>query len=298
MNSESPHFGVLKYSSMNIGDEIQSIAAMRFLPKIDYYVHREQLNRFKCKNKPKVIMNGWYMWQVKNFPPTNDIDPLLISMHVRRRIRKRFIRPKARKYLIEHGPVGCRDLDTEKWLNENNIPAYFSGCLTLTLQRNPMIKRKDYIIAVDVSKEVEDTLRKRTQRPVYNIKRHLSPYFNQEERYKIAKILLAVYQSAHCVVTSRLHAAMPCLALETPVLLLDSNDNNLHNDGRFTGLKELCNIVKENDFLSDPNSYDIVTPPAIPPYTLLCGISLLKLVRNLQDITMKILLLTPMSSPN
>lgn len=25
-------FGVLKYSSINIGDEIQSIAAMRFLP--------------------------------------------------------------------------------------------------------------------------------------------------------------------------------------------------------------------------------------------------------------------------
>ncbi len=39
-------YGILKYSSQNIGDEIQSVAAMRFLPKIDYYCHRERLDQF------------------------------------------------------------------------------------------------------------------------------------------------------------------------------------------------------------------------------------------------------------
>ncbi len=257
-------YGLLRYSSQNIGDEIQSIAASRFLPHIDCLVHRERINEFRSDVKTKLIMNAWWMWRRRKFPPSKDIEPLLISMYIRKEIRRKFLTPKVKKYLIEHGPVGCRDKDTEEWLKSNDIPAYFSGCLTLTLQRNPLIKRKDYIIAVDVPEYIEDEIRKRTSRPVYNLHRIISPYFTQEERYKIAKILLSVYQSAHCVITSKLHAAMPSLALETPVLLLDSNDNNLYNDGRFCGLKELCNIVKEDDFMADKNSYDIVTPPRNP----------------------------------
>ena len=257
-------YGLLKYSSINIGDEIQSIAASRFLPKIDCLAHREQLKNFHSNLKTKLIMNAWWMWRPKNFPPSKDIDPLLISMHIRRESRKEFLTPDVKKYLIEHGPVGCRDIDTADWLNSNNISAYFSGCLTLTLQRNPLIKRKDYVIAVDVPEYIEDKIRKRTKRPVYNLHRLLSPYFTQEERYKIAKILLTVYQSAHCIITSRLHVAMPALALETPVLMLDSNDDNLNNDGRFVGLKELCNVVKEDDFMADKDGYDIDAPPRNP----------------------------------
>lgn len=269
-------FGLLKYAAMNIGDEIQSIAAMRFLPHIDCYIHRENTHKFHSDIKTKLIMNAWWMWRPKNFPPSKDIDPLLISMYIRRDIRKRILTEKTKKYLIEHGPVGCRDKDTEEWLKSNNIPAYFSGCLTLTLQRNPLIKRKDYIIAVDVPEYIEEKIRKRTKRPVYNLFRVISPCFTQEERYKIAKILLSVYQSAHCIITSKLHAAMPALALETPVLLLDSNDNNLHNDGRFFGLKELCNIVKEDDFMADKDSYDIDAPPRNPSLHLALRDKLIK----------------------
>lgn len=257
-------FGLLRYSSVNIGDEIQSIAASRFLPRIDCLVPRDKIKKFTSGIKTKLIMNAWWMWKPKNFPPSKDIEPLLISMHISRHIRKNFLKPDTKQYLIDHGPVGCRDRDTEEWLKSNNIPAYFSGCLTLTLQRNPLIKRKDYIIAVDIPHEVEQEIKKRTTRPVYNISRVISPYFTQEERFQIAKIVLYLYQSAHCVITSRLHASMPCLALETPVLLLDSNDEILHNDGRYTGLMDLCNTVKENDFMSDKNSYDIATPPRNP----------------------------------
>ena len=257
-------FGLLKYSTENIGDEIQSIAASRFLPRIDCLVQREKIKQFSSGIKTKLIMNAWWMWKPKNFPPSKDIEPLLISMHIRREIRKKLLTPETKQYFIKHGPVGCRDRDTEEWLKANNIPAYFSGCLTLTLQRNPLIKRKNYIIAVDIPDEVEEELKKRTTRPVYNISRVISPYFTQEERFQIAKIVLYLYQSAHCVITSRLHAAMPCLALETPVLLLDSNDETIHNDGRYTGLTELCNTVKENDFMADKNSYDIATPPRNP----------------------------------
>jgi len=34
-------YGVLKYSSQNIGNEIQSIAATRFLPQIDFKYNKK-----------------------------------------------------------------------------------------------------------------------------------------------------------------------------------------------------------------------------------------------------------------
>ena len=76
-------YGALKFNSTNIGDEIQSIAAQRFLPQVDYYIFREQMNKFTTADseKVKLIMNSWYMWRPENFPPSDSIDPLLISMH-------------------------------------------------------------------------------------------------------------------------------------------------------------------------------------------------------------------------
>ena len=49
-------FGVLKYSAINIGDDIQSIAAMRFLPRIDEYIHRDRMDKYRSSIKTKVIM--------------------------------------------------------------------------------------------------------------------------------------------------------------------------------------------------------------------------------------------------
>ncbi len=40
-------FGILKYSNYNIGDEIQSLAAGRFIPHINYYINRERTDLFK-----------------------------------------------------------------------------------------------------------------------------------------------------------------------------------------------------------------------------------------------------------
>ena len=54
-------YGLLVFKETdNIGDDIQSYAAERFLPKIDYYIDREHLNTFRSdsRNKVAVIMNA------------------------------------------------------------------------------------------------------------------------------------------------------------------------------------------------------------------------------------------------
>ena len=37
-------FGLLNYSeSYNVGDQVQSLAAKQFLPRVDYYIDRDNL---------------------------------------------------------------------------------------------------------------------------------------------------------------------------------------------------------------------------------------------------------------
>lgn len=259
-------YGLLRYSSINIGDEIQSIAASRFLPRVDRYIRRERISKYKSSKKTKLIMNAWWMWNQRFFPPSEDIEPLLISMYIRAAIRDTFLTDKTKKYLIEHGPVGCRDKSTEKYLQENGIPAYFSGCLTLTLEKNPEIKKRDFILTVDIPEYIQNEIRKRTSRPVYNISRMLFPICSGFDRFRLANAMLNLYQSAHCVVSRRLHVAMPSLAFETPFLLLDTNDNTVLNDPRFEGVIELCNYYKEIDFIYNKDLYDFDNPPPNPPH--------------------------------
>ena len=78
-------YGLLVFKeSVNIGDDIQSYAAQRFLPTIDYYIDRESLNTFKAdKNESvAVIMNAWYMYHKYNWPPSPYINPCFLSIHI------------------------------------------------------------------------------------------------------------------------------------------------------------------------------------------------------------------------
>ncbi len=262
---EENKYGVLKYSAINIGDDIQSIAAMRYLPRIDEYIHRDRVDVFKSDKKVKTIMNAAWMLEPKHMPPSEDIDPLLISMHLKMVTRKAMT-PKLKQYFINHAPVGCRDTDTMEYLNSLGIPAYFSGCITLTIRKNPEIKRQNYILTVDMPKYIQDEIKKRTKRPVYNVSRLMNVYFNQYERFKVAKMALYMYHSAHCIVTRAIHAGLPSLAFDTPVLMLDLKTKPFDNrrDPRYYGLIEFFNPVKEIDFLNNKDIYDFENPPENP----------------------------------
>ena len=275
----------MKYMSLNIGDEIQSIAAKRFLPHIDDYVFRERLNSFRTasafKSEPvqkfKIILNGWYMHVPQNFPPSIAIEPLLISMHFDKNIR-RFILNKAENvnYLKEHGPVGCRDIDTMNFLLEHGIPAYHSGCLTLTLTENKIIKasaNRDYVLCVDVPDEVIIYVKSKTNKPVYALSKIVNPYVESIERLELAKIYLYMYHNASAVITSNLHTALPCLAMNTSVCLLNNDDRE-----RFSGLEELVNHYPQSDFLA--GAYDINNPPENPRDFIAFRDSLINTCRN------------------
>lgn len=76
-------YGLLYYKDTdNIGDDIQSYAQSRFLPRIDYMIDREKIEQFIPNKKEYVctIMNAWYIHDKYNFNFSPYIYPLFISM--------------------------------------------------------------------------------------------------------------------------------------------------------------------------------------------------------------------------
>lgn len=269
-------YGVLvhKYTH-NIGDDIQSYATSLFLPRVDYMIDREELDTFQSENNElvAVIMNAWFLWKKWNWPPSNCIIPKLTGVHVASwgidnwgsPIKDEFFDGIGGEWLNSYGPVGCRDNHTLEICKKYGIDAYLSGCITLTLPKQEKIKsEKEYICLVDLPYMVERKLRKQAKRCNLDAKviRHTLDYDSDnltwQERKEKVEELLTIYQNAKCVITIRLHAALPCLAMEVPVLCI--RDDIKEND-RFSPYNDFLNCATFKDFLSGKYKYDIINPP-------------------------------------
>ena len=119
---------ILNFATDNIGDDIQSYAAAQFLPSIDCVIDRESLDRFDNSDEPvKAIMNGWYMYDKFNWPPSADIDPLWVSVHISEAdnfgIGEKFLSGPGGEYLRQYAPIGARDESTLEMFRRNGIDA-------------------------------------------------------------------------------------------------------------------------------------------------------------------------------
>ncbi len=255
-NGENIRYALLSYTPVNgyynIGDYIQSYAASRFLPRIDFFINREELHLYDGP-PVKIILNGWFMNRPENFPPSKNIIPLFVSFHI---AKEEMLTTKALEYLKKYEPIGCRDLYTKKLLKNKGIKAYFSGCLTLTLPKN-RTEERNKIFCVDiganfaVSGKVAEKARSNVikylknfysgkELKIINETKHDTPFFKcDNDAFEYTENLLKEYSSAKIVITSRLHTALPCLAMGTPVLFLNFNKN----DNRFGGLLDLFNLI-------------------------------------------------------
>lgn len=298
----------------NIGDYIQSVAQEQFWKHVDCYVEREALNTIESREPIKVIMNGWYMWNPNNFPPTSCINPLFVSMHINSKIEHEFLRTEVVDYLKKYEPIGARDKGTQRMLERHGVESYFSACLTLTLGMTYKTEKKnEKIIFVDpyiFRKETPKLIAKSLVKACWHLLKHplkthrlakkinyditrISNYsrwldrhlcmasfykmyrevfdddflFNAEyvshsinnvgvsndDKMEMARELICKYAKAKLVVTSRIHAALPCLGIETPVIFIPSQglDSTRENAGRFEGLEDFFHIIRwENNKLT------------------------------------------------
>ena len=284
---------------INIGDYIQALAAKQFLPSTDILLEREtDLKRYDGE-EVKMIMNGWYMNHPENWPPSENVKPLFVALHINRCGLPGFLSDESIAYFKKHEPVGCRDTKSAKLLQDRGVEAYFSGCMTLTLgQKYKETKRdgKVYVVepycltagllehhkaqvlktALFLSTHFSD-VRKITKHKeggvsfkslfydAYFLKEYSkvfdrkmlveAEYINQynfdiqkryptqQDKLDYAEALVRKYAKAACVITSRIHCALPCLGLETPVVFVELKGDSDYSTDRFGGLIDLFNVM-------------------------------------------------------
>ena len=262
-------YGVISYpKSINMGDEVQSVAARRLLPRVDHYIDRDTINKPVTEEKVKLICNGWFTDNPNIWPPAKNLIPLFISFHLTRSNKsyKLLASKELKDYYKQFGPVGCRDLGTLDLFKKNGIDAYYSGDLTLTLE-NKFTERNEDILLVDPLRHnyrpgyrehiVNQLVPKKYRDQVKHIKqRRVNLDASVEERFEDAEKLIEMYSKAKIVITSRIHCALPCLALGTPVYFIKAGYHSVLyslND-RFEGVLDMFRVINEDAFPYSSNS--------------------------------------------
>ena len=197
---------LLHYTSRNLGDDIQAFAVRSFVGG-DRTLDRDRLQQ----DSPRCdfVLFGWPL-QSRQWPPSPKLRTHPISIHVTL---------AARDLLAEHidwwrplETISCRDTSTAAFFLNHDIRALFDGCTTLSLRRW-LEPEAGCAVLVDIdtarhgtpSLEFQNVIRKTHKIPPGRTS-------DQPYRRAAARDALEAYQRAELVVTSRLHAMLPCSA--------------------------------------------------------------------------------------
>ncbi len=186
------------------------------------------------------IAFGWHLrplYRIRfGLPYHPHLRPIFVAFHLN---HVRALTPEAIDYLRAHGPVGCRDWTTVDTLLGAGIDAFFTGCITSTVDavfpdRDEVEREGDGVVAaIDVP---ADSVRAR--RPVEEHTHMVSEWHTVDFAggLRSADELLATYlRRYHRIVTSRLHSYLPATSLGIPVEFRPP----VPGDVRFDGLLDL-----------------------------------------------------------
>ncbi len=237
MGEHSLRYAVLSYEGgANIGDEIQSLAVERLLPAVDRRPHRERLHEFCDAEKHLLVMNGWFAYYGELWPPSPSLVPVFFGFHAARAtgVLRHFSSPRLVEYFKEHEPIGCRDQPTMDFFQSLGVSAYLAKCLTLTFPRrvDSGQSRDGRVLLVDAE---EVPVPRDLARGALRITHRTQPFLQTATTRAMAVDLLNLYRDhAKLVITTRLHCAMPCIALGIPVVFFGDP-----TDDRFGILRDI-----------------------------------------------------------
>ena len=247
----------------NIGDCIQSIAVENIYrkAKIDVnevlLLNRDDINSYN--GEPcKLVMQAWFgdYAQVFPLPWSEKITPIFIGFHLNKinNTRERFIKEKIYCHMIPYQPIGCRDRSTADFLKKCGLDTYFSGCLTLTFDKREVEPRNGKIFIVDLTQKAF----KKLPQKIKDIGDFSITHFYYWNEYPVTekgarefentarKILERYKNEAKLVITSKIHVAMPCIAMGIPVIFINEDINN----ERFDVLRGIIPIYTPNTIKS------------------------------------------------
>ena len=268
----------LSYSlSNNLGDYIQSIATKQLIGEDAIGIDRENLHKYNGPNV-HLLMNGWFMQNPNNWPPNKKITPFFTSFHINPIAKNNLLSSKGIEYFKKYEPIGCRDIYTQKILNEKGVETYFSGCLTLTLRnKKKRFKRKGVLVAgaldriepnfntnnlfiellkypfkIIKHKKLKKRLRNFLTKNKFSDVKYKSQIVdtnksNEKERVILANEQLKLIEKSELVITSRIHVALPAVAYGTKVIFLKDGLSSINHTSRLAGISDYFFCCSSSD---------------------------------------------------
>lgn len=250
----------------NIGDDVQTYAALKLLGDADYFLDRESLDNPGISDDVKLLCNGWFMKNPQHWPPAHNLHPLFISMYIDHKhgCYEKMLSQDLVPYYKQHSPIGCRDKNTLKLFQDIGVQSYYSGCVTLTLPKYEGEKSEE-ILFVDAFVKIFDQKYVETQ-----IKRLIPAEYAHkvsvlthhdfeiknltiEKRMEKVAALLDRYAKAKLIITSRIHCALPATALGTPVYFMNVGYDRKQSHERLEGLLDLFAVIDDKNFPKSDN---------------------------------------------
>ena len=223
-------FGTWVYEhSTNVGDEVQSIANIQYLPRIDYFLARDDPMRYGKFPNITIISNGWFSTNKKWNLPSN-FHPIFVAFHG----TTYFPYNSTVSLFKKFEPIGCRDLYTERRMKQLGIDAYYSGCITTTME-NIYDAPRENIYLVDSKFPFPPQILNMMINKTHTVRESIRRKY--PEKYARATSLLEFYGTASLVATYRIHCALPSLGMGTPVLFISYDENK-----SYTSLDQLFTI--------------------------------------------------------
>lgn len=246
--------------SDNLGDDLLTLAASRLLPRVDMALDIDRLDAplpdLEPDDRVVTLMCGKVLAQPIHWPPERHIAPVMVGAHFSREdvwgIPMADLDGAGLAYLQALAPLGCRDEVSVALMESMHLPCQLTACVTLTLDRVKIPREeREGVICCDVPEDVLHALENALPaEDVQSVTHQMDdPPQDYHQRMEAAQAMLDRYARAKYVVTRRLHCAMACVAIGTPVLLLYHAD--YEDVRRFNPMSSLVRTQPVDKFLED-----------------------------------------------
>ncbi|MBM3859454.1 MAG: hypothetical protein FJ395_07370 [Verrucomicrobia bacterium] len=226
----------LSYRSINLGDDMQSLALCKHLGQPDLFVDRDRFPSYATAGPIRLIVNGFFT--ASPFPPPPNIEPVYVALCVG---KLKNSDPATVEHLRAAAPIGCRDKHSLRWCEKLGIDAYFASCPSILFDRTIPYDPTGPVVFVDVEPQSLPPF----DGEVVVLTNRVRPddFPSPEARFRALEERVLIYQRARLVVTNRLHVAMPCLGMDVPLIMVDPNSVGY----RLTALPDFLRMHKKEN---------------------------------------------------
>lgn len=221
---KNPLISYKETDMVNIGDTFQYLALQDIYEEMeickDKIIHLYKDQLWSYQGEPVILPINClftnYTHGTRIFPFSEKIVPVFLGVS----FGSLELREEDICYLKQYEPIGCRDEYTRNRLRDSGVNAYTAGCISASLKRrSQQEENKDTVFLIDIPNEILPfLLRKYKNVEVMSHIISLSDV-NTMENY-VENRYNEYIKRAKLVITSRLHAAIPCAAAGIPVVFI------------------------------------------------------------------------------